>query len=309
MAWKRQPAAAGVDGAALTPAHTASWTHGSVLSSRIWGGVLGAAILCGPLALGAFTLQALTPAPAPIASKTTPGFSRAQQDAGAYALAYVTAWMGATTNDSTALAAFTNVSSATFPQNPMQYRDTAVASISDPSNGIVSVVIGAAVAPSANAEAVWPRRYYTVTVGTSNDPHLTVIGLPSPSTGPSASSSTVTLDYPANLATTTGVGQTVTSFLQAYLTGQGDITVVLSPGTTIKPIRPTAYRQVQISSILATANVPTKPSDGTTLRTLVQAQLTTAGNEQEPVTYLLRLTARAGRWEISSLDLYPALSQ
>lgn len=300
-----EPAAAGGSTAAVT----ASWTNGSAIGARLGGIVLTVAILCGPIAVAGLAYSAFTAAPPVAQQKVTPGFTQAQQDAGAYATAYVAAWLGATNQDSEALAQFTSVQSASFPTTPHQYTGLGVASISAASEGIVKVVVVASVAPTADASGVWPRRYFTVTVDATKDPKLSVLGLPAPTNGPTTGSGSVAVEYPTSVPTNNPAGQTVRSFLQAYLTGQGDITVVLSPGTTIKPIIPVPYHGVQLDSILASNDIPTNPSDGATARVMVQTDLTGAtATDKTTATYLLRLRARAGRWEVASFDTYPVLS-
>jgi len=289
------------------PAKTATWTQGSVLLSRLMGFALGAAIVCGPLALAGIVAQGVfAPAPTAVRASVTPGLTAAQQDAGAYAVSYVGAWFDATSSDSSELATFTTTSMMSFPLQATQYRDIQVASTSPASAGIVRVVVSAAVQQGAT-EATWPRRYYTVTVDVAQDPRLTVIGLPSPTTGPTASSQTVTLNYPNTTATNSAAGQTIATFLNAYLAGKGDITLVLTPGTVIHPIHPTPYPAVTVTSIVSDVNIPADAGNGTVVHVLVQAQLGASSSTQTPSTYLLRLRSRADRWEVDGIDTYPAI--
>lgn len=300
------------DGAAA-PARTAGFTNGTRVGASLMGAVLAAAIACGPLALGAAGYGMLSaPTPRPAAAQKAPGFTAAQQDAGAYALAYVDAWLGASSGNTSGLAAFTDTSPLTLPQDPPAYRDAQVASISPASpGGIVRVVVAVSVQPASGPPgAPWPRRYYAADIDTAQDPSLQPVGLPAPTAGPTtATGGAPNLGYQNTLSPEAGPGQAVAAFLTAYLTGQGDITVVLTPGTAIRPISPAPYRSVHVASISSDTAPPPHPADGTVLRVLVQAQLAVSDAAQQPATYLIRLRSRAGRWEIDGLDDYPALSR
>jgi hypothetical protein len=107
--------------------------------------------------------------------------------------------------------------------------------------------------------------------------------------------------------------ETVAEFLSAYLTGQSDISRMLAPGTTIQPIRPAPYTTVAVEQIALDAQIPTDgadtavPADGTRERLLVNVTAST-GDVERQLSYALTLAARAGRWEVASLDGAPTLA-
>ncbi|MEV7123708.1 hypothetical protein [Kitasatospora griseola] len=93
--------------------------------------------------------------------------------------------------------------------------------------------------------------------------------------------------------------ETVAGYLTAYLTGVGDSTRYLAPGTRI-PAPGSAYTQVAVKDLSATATVPSSPADGT----VIEAQASVLAQDalgEWPLSYPLRLIARAGRWEISAI--------
>ncbi|MCY0930995.1 conjugal transfer protein [Streptomyces sp. H27-H1] len=104
-----------------------------------------------------------------------------------------------------------------------------------------------------------------------------------------------------------------TEFLRAYLTQAGPLDRYLSPGTRLTPIVPTPYTglavdQIAVEGEAGEAAVTAVPGDGTRLRVLVELRGTGHDGIRVPLSYALSLTARAGRWEIASLDAAPARS-
>lgn len=105
--------------------------------------------------------------------------------------------------------------------------------------------------------------------------------------------------------------QAVTEFLTAYLTGAGELDRYLAPGTQLTAIAPAPYTGIAVDSLAiegekGTEPVTTVPGDGTKLRLLVALRATGYDEVRVPLTYALTLKARAGRWEIASLDGAPA---
>ncbi|MDQ0847695.1 conjugal transfer protein [Streptomyces sp. V1I6] len=104
--------------------------------------------------------------------------------------------------------------------------------------------------------------------------------------------------------------QAVTEFLTAYLTGAGELDRYLAPGTHLNAIAPAPYAGIAVDSLAiegekGTEPVTTVPGDGTQLRLLVALRGTGHDEVRTPLTYALTLKARAGRWEIASLDGAP----
>ncbi|MDH6122963.1 conjugal transfer protein [Kitasatospora sp. GAS204B] len=103
----------------------------------------------------------------------------------------------------------------------------------------------------------------------------------------------------------------VTEFLTAYLTGSGDLTRYLSPGTQLAAITPPPYTALVVDELAVEgeqdgAQVSGVPAGGIRLRVLAQLRATGTDGMRVPLAYALTLQARAGRWEIASLDGAPA---
>ncbi|WP_330481432.1 conjugal transfer protein [Streptomyces sp. NBC_00724] len=105
--------------------------------------------------------------------------------------------------------------------------------------------------------------------------------------------------------------QAVTEFLTAYLTGVGELDRYLAPGTHLAPVAPAPYTGIAVDTLAiegekGTEPVTSVPDDGSTLRLLVALRATGHDEVRVPLTYALTLKARAGRWEIGSLDGAPS---
>lgn len=105
--------------------------------------------------------------------------------------------------------------------------------------------------------------------------------------------------------------QAVTKFLTAYLTGAGELDRYLAPDTQLTAIAPAPYTGIAVDSLAIEGEkgsepMTTVPGDGTQLRLLVALRGTGHDEVRLPLTYALTLKARAGRWEIASLDGAPA---
>ncbi|WP_439681473.1 conjugal transfer protein [Embleya sp. MST-111070] len=103
---------------------------------------------------------------------------------------------------------------------------------------------------------------------------------------------------------------TARSFLQAYLAGRGELDRYTSPGVRLRPISPSPYTDVEVTSVdddstgVADQKVP---ADGALRRLLVRVDALDAFGARYPLTYALELRSRGGRWEVALLDDAPIL--
>jgi len=118
----------------------------------------------------------------------------------------------------------------------------------------------------------------------------------------------------ADLNQSDPVDDVVRRFLAALLTGDGEVSRYSSPGAGIRPIVPAPYTGVELVSLARDTTAPsvgdsteaTAPRDGQRLRVL--ATIRVSGPDGiRMLSYPLRLTARAGRWEVYALDSTPPL--
>ncbi|MEU6175890.1 conjugal transfer protein [Streptantibioticus parmotrematis] len=174
----------------------------------------------------------------------------------------------------------------------------------------------AASAGSVTAPAGTGLRYFQVPVRASGSGFVAA-ALPAEVSAPAASGSSAPLAYGQANPPVTGdpATGTLSEFLNAYLTGNGDLTRDLSPGTVIAPVTPAPYARVSVTQVAqaggsgdASANSTTVPADGTRRQLLVDVDATDSSVAVRPLTYAVELKARAGRWEVDQLQAAPLLS-
>lgn len=232
--------------------------------------------------------------------------SLTEQGAGAFAAGYVGTWLSATTDNYAGLQQYVGLSSGSDLQaQPMAYRDLQIASIAPNQGNLISVVISAGIREvNDKKQESWPVRYFQVTV--ANDAgSLGVVGMPAPISAPARTDKGAQLIYRELVSPSDPAAQTISSFLSAYATGQGEMGRYITPGSTLRPITPAPFSAVKIVSVTADVPPAKQPADGDKIKALVQAQLSGAAGQKLMVTYALALTARAGRWETTSVDTTP----
>lgn len=265
--------------------------------------ILALGALCGFLA---FSRPA---APAPQAA--APAVSTEQQQAGAFAQAYVGAWLAATKSDHAELDRYNRKASETLVgSTPVEYRDLATASIKDAPEGLTTVIISATVKSTSKEgkeeTTTWTPYWYQVAVQT-RDGAMAPAGLPTPVAMP-ATAEAPTLGYPTRV-TNRDVHDTVQDFINAYLTGQGDVTRFVAPETTITAIIPAYWDTATVKALNSSQEITdAQPTNGQRAEVLVNVNLTRESTTR-PAQYVLGLKVRDGRWEIDSLKSAPTLSK
>lgn len=291
-----------------------TWTQGGEFGAKVTSGLMLAALLCGPVALGLAWAANARPATA-VETVSDGGLSVQQQSAGGYALGFVEAWLNATRDDHGLLAEYVDlaVAESVLGDEPWKYRDLALVSIdeSDAPN-FVTVVVSGSVKESVydsdgESTTAWPRRFWQVMVSTTDD-GLGIASLPAAIDAPEDSVG-VRTDYGTRLATTDPAGQTIVDFLGSYLTSAGDLDRYVSPGADMTPINPAPFTQIEPIELLSEGEAAPEPVEGQTLRVLATIAAGNVDSRVLPTTYALTLTARAGRWEVTSVDSTPVIPE
>lgn len=283
---------------------TNPWTKGQALSTKAIALGCWAALVIWPLILVAVT-GGFTPTAQAKPVKATQTASTVDQSAGSMAQAYIAAWLTATRNNSAGLDSYTDIGGISLPEKGFEYRNLAVASIGQKSSdGVVQVQIAAEVREDSKAKdgqvvSTWPQRYFQVRLRVTPE-GIKPVGLPlvvtSPLLRPEVSSG-----YSQNVAAADPLAQSITSFLQTYLAGTGDITRYLAPGTAITAVSPAPFTGVKPLQFRASTPPVQAPQDGASIRTLTTVQLLGMEGQQLTAEYSLVLEARAGRWEVTEL--------
>lgn len=300
---KKPPAAAVADAPVYDgTVESAGFTNGSLLGSKAVTVFVIVAIACGPVAIGMLVSRgqgSATVAAATESSELTP----LQQATGSFAIGFVGSWLSATKEDSTALETYVTTAPPGLGDIPFEYRNLAVVETTPTDDATtVTVMVGGDVMEQAGEEEpAWVRRYYEVVVDTASD-RLSAIGYPAPVVGPQSTAGAAGLGLNTQLASDSPAVETIQLMLAAYLIGQGSTSSYLTPGVSIPAITPAPFALLNSVSFFAEEQPSATPADGDT--TLVQALVTLQTAEGRTVTamYFVDLTARAGRWEVTSLS-------
>ncbi|MBT2446027.1 conjugal transfer protein [Streptomyces sp. ISL-43] len=330
-----------VDAEVPEPGYPGGWSTGArANASTLVRWAAWALLLCGPLIGTAAYVSASAPAQA-VQPKTPPGTGApaGSQGAAGFATLYLDAFLRAGDGDQAKLAAYYPPAAQlrmegqpgrrrgeqlTVVRLRQSERDvwsvTVAARITESSPALVPSPDGArrdvkAEARAASAAAV---HYFQIAVATapaeSGATGYIALGLPAEVGAPARIEAPKLAYGPSHPALPSDPRTlAVTEFLRAYLTQAGPLDRYLSPGTRLTPIVPTPYvglavDQIAVEGEAGEAAVTAVPGDGTRLRVLVELRGTGHDGIRVPLSYALSLTARAGRWEIASLDAAPARS-
>lgn len=295
----------------VAPAHavTERWTQGSSLTTRGLTVVLWAVVACGPLALAT---SALRPDPAPPAAVEPAPPAGEVAVVGESAVQAVRSWLTATREQPGAvMEIYPQLQTSALPEIGAIVSAASVAAVAVQAPGVWSVTVG--------VDATWPaedtdgvvtlRLYFEVPVASAGDGlAASPIALPAPVAAPQRVAG-VELEYRSGLSTSSELGTTVGEYLQALLTGQGDVSRYVTPGAEITAIAPAPFTGVEVRRVWATEPLDPSatPEDGQTAQVLVDAAVTPVNGVELVTQYRLQLTARAGRWEISQMQGNPAV--
>lgn len=289
-----------------------SWTGGRALGAKAVGVVLLIGLLSGPVAL-ALNLSRGSAVAAVDTSVQTTGLTSLEQSTGSYALAYTGAWLAASRGNDDELKTYIDTAGLQLTEAAWDYRDAAVVSVAPATPGSITTVVVAANVRETIASAVddgvierWPRRYFQVAVTSETESgNLGVVGLPAPVAAPGKVDQAPTLVYGSQLAPTSAAATAVTAFLGAYLAGSGDITRYTSPTTEISAIAPAPFVTLDATDLRVDIEPAEQPADGNTARVLATVVLTNPLEQTLTSSYALTITARASRWEVTSIDSAP----
>ena len=237
-------------------------------------------------------------APAPVAER-----SNDQVVAAEFAQRVVISWLTATQSDPGELQALVkDAQLSTLSRVPFLVQDPAIARI-EQVEGTWSVTVAATVTDARKSTA---RRYFHVPVRVAGTA-VTALTLPAP-VPPPVIVPAASGEYRVQLGAGGAPGQAVAQFLNAYLSGTGDVSRYLTPGVSLPSLTPAPYALVRLDDVRGLSDDPGADRDGNTLRVLAFATASVTDKQTASFVYALSLTARAGRWEITSIDPAPAFT-
>ncbi|MFD7161324.1 conjugal transfer protein [Kribbella sp. NPDC059898] len=260
---------------------------------------LAATVLCGPVGLFVAAAAATRPVKVRAAAKSDILTAQDAARVGQFAQRVVRSWLGATRAKPGDLGALFDNSSLQLPDKPTRVDTATTADVTPTSvNGIFKVTVAATVEGTP--------RYYAVPVQVSDrDGSLIALALPAPAAAPSIERAADD-PYRSTFTPSGATSTAVLAFLRALLTGQGDVTRYISPGAPIEEIVPAPYARVDLSTVAGLADeVP--PADGKQASVLATVVGTDAAKRSITTQYALTLKARGGRWEVTAIDLAPAI--
>ncbi|PZS31670.1 MAG: hypothetical protein DLM59_09525 [Pseudonocardiales bacterium] len=291
----------------------ARWTGGSHLATRSATVLLWSALAAGPLALALALLTFLTiSGTAPTTATTAADRAGEQVAVEEFAQRFVVTWLQTPQGQENQLTPYVQVAHVNLPVVPWRADQPTTAGVRRVAPGAWSVTVAVTVsAPSSPAR----RRYFVVPVryvdggSGSAGPGLVASALPAPVAAPIAAAAPA-LAYPYRSALTDPVATSVGEFLTALLTGNGDVTRYVTPGTVIAAVNPPPYTVVAVNDVLIDRDVAhgAAPASGERLAVLVTARATAGPQQDIDVQYALTLLARAGRWEVKSIDPSPVVA-
>ncbi|WP_328665576.1 conjugal transfer protein [Streptomyces sp. NBC_00322] len=315
------------------PQDVAGWSTGAQANTSAairwtaWG-----LLVLGPL-LGAFAYLSAPAQAGPSQKKAAPTAPAAtgSQGAAGFAQLFVAAYISAGEGDQARLAAYyPDATSLRLEGDPDRRRgeQLTVVRLRQSDHGVWSVTVAARITdtkPSdgkrpdhkddAKAAAARAVRYFQVPVATApaagGASGYTALAMPAEVAAPERIKAPGLVYGPMRPALPADPRtQAVTEFLNAYLTGSGELDRYLAPGTKLAPVAPAPYTGIAVDTLAiegekGTEPVTTVPDDGTALRLLVALRATGHDEVRVPLTYALTLKSRAGRWEIASLDGAP----
>ena len=281
---------------------TEPWTYGHNLKSRAqraaaWGGLLALSLGC---AVAVSTYNEATREDTVLEAPVVPV---AEQSVGAVAQQFVTVWLAANRDSAKGLEAFVTINGQRLPQAGTESKNASVLAVQDLGNLVSQVWVSTTV----KSEDKWEQRTFEVLLKSTESGKVSPLGFPRPIATPPVVRTDVK-GYAVDASSRKELTGSVSGFLNAYLAGTGDLTRFVTPGTDISSVAPAPYKAVEVNSLLAAEEVPEEVTDGAQLHVRAEVQL--SAEESFVISdYLMTLTARAGRWEISHLGMDSSLAQ
>lgn len=294
---------------------TTAWSHGTSLGARAGYVILLAALVIGPLTAGyaAMRMRATESQIDQVAAALSSGsdFNPEQHtEVSQIGAATVEAWLSATRDDHEWLASLASVEPTELPTSPVNYRSPMVASITATTDQIWTVTVAVSIERQLDEDAsTWSRTYFEVPVVQTTDGSLAALTLPAPVGAPAAAAAPA-LPFTHQLAPSHELSATVAAFLAALLTSDGEVDRYVAPGAQIVPIAAGSYSAIGQTEVLASAPEEdlTAGEDGQNTAVLVHVPVERTDGEPMPATYVLDLTTRSGRWEISGIRAADSLA-
>ena len=305
-------------GTQRTPCGRLSSPASAAIAARLATVAMWCLVACGPLALLAAAVPHARSGPALQASTSAAAGSGIGP--GGFAQLYVAAYLSSGTGGSQLQSFFPDAPDVTGQAAIRQVTATAVIGLAEVSPGYWSIIVAADEAAGAAGRAAGLHYFLVCVLATGSpasggtgpqgsQPSYVATALPAEVTAP-ATAAEPQLAYNTTIPVASGpLTSAVTQFLAAYLTGAGNLSRYLAPGTTMSPVSPAPYASIQAVTVFSTGSqaATEAPRTATHIKVLAQVQATDLSGQQWPLTYALTFTAVAGQWDVAAIDPAPQL--
>ncbi len=173
------------------------------------------------------------------------------------------------------------------------------------SNGDIDVwTVTLAVRMAKRAGAAEERQHYRVSVAVSAG-RLRALTLPTAVEAPGRGYD-LALGYPTSCSPDTPLAQVAAGFLQALLTGGGDIARYTTPDSGITALKPSPFTTTDTATVSADST-GCGASGGDSARVLAMVNPKIDGTAAPTLAYPLAMVRAAGQWQVRSVEAVPAL--
>ena len=292
----------------------ANWTRGQQLATTAARVGLWALIACAPLGLaaGGLALATARTTPQAIAAPATTEPPARLQATGIAEQAVLT-WLGASRDSADQVKGL--LPSADLPAAGLQVSAPGVVeSVWDGNAWVVTVGVTITSAVPAqegvsDASTITQRRFFQVPVAVDAVGQLSVLMLPSEVAGPAVVPQSRG-GFTSSVPSTHPVAVAASEFLSALLAGGGDVARYSAPESQIRAVVPAPYSSVFVESVKGSTAPPEQAGEGDSALVLVRvrAENDTTGAVTR-FDYLLAMTVRSSRWEITEIKGSPAAGE
>lgn len=272
----------------------ASWTKGQVYQVRLMKMLVWTLVVCGPIGLFMAMSNTARPGVAAVATTQEPG---GKQQAMELAQTAVVGWLTADRADEGEVAAL--LPSAALPVEPMQVSNPMAAEVTW-QDGVWVVTVAVTVTTTSEDLVSAVRRYFQIPVTIDALGVGAIVTLPAEVAGPVVAEPGVH-PYRRQMAVGAPVSLAAGEFLSAMLTGEGDVTRYTAPEAAIRAVTPAPYRAVAIESVNSIGDLPKEPVEGAQVEILVRTKAQVSEGSNIHLDYLLAMTLRSSRWEVTAI--------
>ncbi|MEV6072942.1 conjugal transfer protein [Nocardia sp. NPDC052001] len=247
------------------------------------------------------------PPPGPSENSTVSLIGRSQL-AESFARDFIVTYLSAAAGQQDRIQEFVgSAQQATLPTTGRQVSDPNVVYVSrELTSGGVDVwgvTVSVRLTRKIGAAADDSRQCYQVSVAMVEG-RMRALSLPAaiepPGHGPE-----LALNYGSTCAADTPLAQVAAGFLQALLTGTGDIARYTTPGSGIAALRPAPFTSADTATV--NADNSSCGANGSAARVLVSVNPKLDGAASPTLGYPLTMIREAGQWQVKSVDSVPAL--